>query len=134
MSLTPELKAHFLNLYYMALSDSQVDIKELEMLYTIGETRGISRKEIETLLQQSSPADLMPPQTVLEKIDYLYDLSLIAWADGAVDSSERKTLELFCSRFGFRDENVSPICEFLLLEASRNTPKEQILSTVSQNL
>jgi uncharacterized tellurite resistance protein B-like protein len=134
MSLTPELKSHFLNLYHMALSDSQVDVKELEMLYRIGEMRGIDRKEIETLLLQPNQIEPTLPNTVLEKIDCLYDLSLIAWADGIIDKSERKALELFCLRFGFKDENISQICEFLLTEASNNTPKEQILSTVSQNL
>jgi len=134
MSLTPELKTHFLYLYHMALSDSQVDIKELEMLYNIGETRGINREEIESLLLQTNTDILDQPKTVLEKVDCLYDLSLIAWADGTVDESERKALHLFCSRFGFKDENVSLICEFLLAEAFKKTPKEQILTTVSQNL
>ena len=134
MPLTSELKSHFLNLYHMALSDSQIDMKELETLYRIGEARGISRDDIDTLLLQADQEGFTPPVTVLEKIDCLYDLSLIAWADGTVDPDEKKTLELFCTRFGFRDENIPGICEYLLDEASRNTPKQQILSTVSQNL
>lgn len=134
MPLTPELKDHFLHLYHMALSDTEVDIKELEMLYRIGEDRGISREDIDTLLMQPMESDIPPPKTVLEKIDCLYDLSLIAWSDGRVDPGERETLARFCTRFGFRDENISAICEYLLEEASRNTPKEEILTTVSQNL
>lgn len=134
MPLTPELKDHFLHLYHMALSDTEVDIKELEMLYRIGEDRGISREDIDTLLMQPVESDIAPPQTVLEKIDCLYDLSLIAWSDGRVDPGERETLERFCARFGFHEENVSAICEYLLEEASKNTPKQEILTTVSQNL
>jgi len=134
MPLSPTLKAHFLNLYHMAISDSNADMKELELLYRIGESRGISRAEIDELLLAPNQAGLSQPQTVLDKIDCLYDLSLIAWADGSVDPNERRALELFCARFGFKDENISQICEFLLDEASRNTPKKQILETVSQNL
>jgi hypothetical protein len=118
----------------MAISDSNADVRELEMLYNIGEAKGISRAEIDDLLLTPNQVGFSQPQTVLEKIDCLYDLSLIAWADGSVDSTERKALELFCSRFGFKDENISQICEFLLDEASRNTPKKQILNTVSKNL
>lgn len=134
MPLSPTLKAHFLNLYHMAISDSNADMKELELLYQIGEARGISRIEIDELLLAPNQVGFTQPQTVLEKIDCLYDLSLIAWADGSVDPNERKALELFCTRFGFKDENITQICEFLLDEASRNTPKKQILQTVSQNL
>jgi hypothetical protein len=134
MSLTPELKTHFLNLYQMALSDSQIDIRELETLYRIGEARGVGRTDIDALLLQPGPANFSPPDTILEKVDCLYDLCLIAWADGVLDQDEKQTLELYCSRFGFRDENIAIICEFLLEKASKGTPKEQVLSTVSQSL
>lgn len=134
MSLTIELKSHFLNLYHMAISDSNADVRELEMLYQIGEARGVARAEIDALLLQPNQAGISQPQTVLEKIECLYDLSLIAWADGSVDPQERKALELFCSRFGFKDENISQLCDFVLEEASRNTPKQQLLQMVSQNL
>ena len=134
MSLTIELKSHFLNLYHMAVADSNADVRELEMLYRIGEAKGVTRTEIDTLLLQPNQAGISQPQTVIEKIDCLYDLSLIAWADGSVDPQERRALELFCSRFGFKDENISQLCDFLLEEASKNTPKQQLLHTVSQNL
>jgi uncharacterized tellurite resistance protein B-like protein len=134
MSLTPELKAHFLNLYHLALSDSQIDIKELETLYRIGEAKGVSRSDINALLLQPGEASFSPPETVLEKIDCLYDLCLIAWADGVLDNEENEILKLYCSRFGFQDDNITQICAFLLEEASKNTPKQQVLTTVSQNL
>lgn len=134
MSLNPELKAHFLNLYHIALSDSRVDVRELEVLYRIGEARGISRADIDALLLQPEQTAFFQPGTVLEKIDLLYDLSLIAWADGSVDTDETETLKHFCIRFGFQEENIDQICAFLLDEAEKNTPKQQILSTVSQNL
>lgn len=134
MSLTIELKSHFLNLYHMAISDSNADVRELEMLYQIGEARGVTKAEIDALLLQPNQAGISQPQTVLEKIECLYDLSLIAWADGSVDPKERKALELFCSRFGFKDENISQLCDFVLEEASRNTSKQQLLQMVSQNL
>lgn len=134
MSLTPELKNHFLHLYHMALSDSQVDVKELETLYRLGESRGISRTDMEAFLLQPDASEFSPPETVLEKIDCLYDLCLIAWSDGQVDAGEKETLAVFCSRFGFQDENIPVICEYLLEEAYKNTPKQQILSTVSENL
>lgn len=134
MSLTPELKNHFLHLYHMALSDSQVDIKELEMLYRIGESKGISRADIDALILHSDQAQFTAPATVLEKIDCLYDLCLIAWSDGQVDAVEKETLTSLCVRFGFQDENIAIICDYLLEEAYKHTPKEQILSTVSENL
>lgn len=134
MPLSPELKTHFLNLYHMALADENVDIRELELLYRIGEEGGISRAEIETLIMQAEQPVFTSPTTLPEKISYLYDLSLMACADGKIDEAEQKLLMRFCSMFGFRQENVLSICEYLLGEAMRNTPIQQVLSNVSKNL
>lgn len=134
MAFTPELKNHFLHLYQLALSDANVDIKELEVLYRLGEDRGLTRSEIDAVLLQPQQDEIQPPQTILEKIDCLYDLSLIAWADGKIEPAERDLISSYCARFGFRDENILQICDFLLDAASQNIPKQQILTTVSQNL
>lgn len=134
MSLTPALKHKFLQLYYMAITNSEVDVSELEMLYKIGESKSVSRAEIDALLLQPDLTPFTPPESTLEKIDCLYDLCLIAWSDGIIDEDERKALLFFCSYFGFLDENIPIICEYLLDEAYRNTSKQQVLNTVSQNL
>jgi len=134
MPLSPELKTHFLNLYHMALADENVDIRELELLYRIGEEGGISRAEIETLIMQAEQPVFTAPTTLPEKISYLYDLSLMACADGKIDEAEQKLLIRFCSLFGFRQENVLSICEYLLGEAIRNVPIQQVLTNVSKNL
>jgi uncharacterized tellurite resistance protein B-like protein len=134
MPLNPALKTHFLNLYHMALADENVDIRELELLYRIGEEGGISRAEIETLIMQAEQPVFTSPTTLPEKISYLYDLSLMACADGEIDEAEQKLLMRFCSMFGFRQENVLSICEYLLGEAIRKTPIQQVLSNVSKNL
>ncbi len=118
----------------MALSDEEVDTKELEMLYRIGEERAVSREEIDHLLVHSADTEFISPGSVLEKIACLYDFALIAWADGKIDPAEKQLLQKFCIRFGFQEENIDTICQFLLDEAQQDTPKEKILSTVSKNL
>ncbi|TWW01337.1 TerB family tellurite resistance protein [Chitinophaga pinensis] len=123
-----------MNLYHMALADEHVDIRELELLYRIGEDGGINRTEIETLIMQAEQPVFISPTTLSEKISYLYDLSLMACADGKIDEAEQKLLIRFCSLFGFKQENVLSICEYLLGEAARNTPIQQVLSNVSKNL
>ena len=134
MAFTPELKNHFLHLYQLSISDANVDIKELEVLYRLGEDRGLTRSEIDAVLLHPQQDEIQPPQTILEKIDCLYDLSLIAWADGKIDPAERNLITSYCTRFGFHEENIPGICDFLLDAASQNIPKQQILATVSQNL
>jgi len=129
-----KLKSHFLNLYHMALSDTVIDTKELEMLYLIGEEKGISKTEINSVVLEPNTINFVAPETILEKIESLYDFARIAWADGRIDDNEKRLLEIFSAKFGFEEENIPTIVQFLLDEAQKDTAKEDVFKIVNQNL
>ena len=129
-----QLKSHFLNMYHMALSDTQIDISELKVLYTIGEERGISKEEIDSIVLRPDLIKFSSPKDVYEKIEYLYDFARIAWADGVIDENEKRLLHTLGKKFGFEEENIFEIAEFLLEEAEKKTPKELIFKIVTENL
>jgi uncharacterized tellurite resistance protein B-like protein len=134
MNIEDKLKGHFLNLYHMALADNEVDNKELEMLYKIGDEKGITKTEIDSVLFTSDSVKFILPETVLEKIESLYDLARIAWADGKIDENEERIMQVFSRKFGFEDENIPTIIQFLLDEAKKGTSKEDIFKIVTENL
>ncbi len=134
MNLEYALKSHFLNLYHMTLSDTEADTRELEMLYLIGQEKGISRIEIDQAVIGADRVKFTVPETILEKIESLYDFARIAWADGKVDASEKQLMGLFCKKFGFEDPNIPLIVEFLLDEAEKGTEKSEIFKIVNENL
>lgn len=134
MNLETTLKGHFLNLYHMALSDAEVDTTELEMLYKIGEEKGVTRLEIDEVVVRPDTIKFSPPESVLEKIESLYDFARIAWVDGKIDENEKRVMTMFCSKFGFEKENVPTIVRFLLDEAQKGTSKQEIFKIVSENL
>jgi uncharacterized tellurite resistance protein B-like protein len=132
MTLTNEQKSHFLNLYHIALSDSEIDVLELEMLYQIGAERGISLGQIQEVVIRPDTVKFSFPTTVIEKIECLYDFAKIAWADGKIDSNERRLLNMFCSKFGFEEDNIPTLTQFLLDEAEKGTSTEELLKIVSE--
>jgi uncharacterized tellurite resistance protein B-like protein len=134
MALDEIQKGHFLNLYHMALCDVEVDTTELEALYRIGEEKGIDKAEIDSIVLRPDLIKFSPPETILEKMEYLYDLAQIAWADGKIDASERRAMDMFSAKFGFQEENIPIIIQFLVDEAEKGTTKEQVLKIVSENL
>ncbi|MEO7176640.1 MAG: hypothetical protein ABIV51_12035 [Saprospiraceae bacterium] len=118
----------------MAISDAEVDTRELEMLYLIGEEKGVSRSEIDEVVIRPDTVKFVAPSNVLEKIESLYDFARIAWVDGRVDENEERVLHMFCSKFGFEKDNIPTIVQFLLDEAQKETSKEEIFKIVSENL
>jgi uncharacterized tellurite resistance protein B-like protein len=132
--MTDILKSHFLNLYAMALSDTQIHTVELETLYKIGEEKGIAKAEIDEIILKPDQVKFIFPNSLDEKITYLYDFAKIILADGIVDKNERATLELFCTRFGFEDENIDKIADFLIASAKENLALTDLLQIINENL
>jgi uncharacterized tellurite resistance protein B-like protein len=132
--MTPELKAHFLSLYSMALADASFDEKEIAVLYKLGEERGFPKETIDSmLLTPPTPEELNAPNTLAEKIEYLYDYARIIVADGIVHSEEVATLEKFCSKFQFQDQNVPVIAQLLIEAATNNIPENDLIDFVIKN-
>ena len=132
--MTQILQSHFLNLFAMALSDTQIETIELEILYKIGQEKGIERSEIDKVILNADKVKFTFPDTLDEKIIYLYDFAKIILADGVVAKNERKTLEFFCNRFGFEEDNIASIADFLLVSAKDNLQVNDLLIIINENL
>ena len=84
------------------------------MLYKIAEERGIPVKSLDDILLSPVNARNVLPHTLEEKIACLYDLVLMILSDGRIDINERIALEKYIRLFGFTEENISAIAEYLL--------------------
>lgn len=124
------IESHFLNLFSIALSDTQIDAVELAQLYEFGEKRNVNKESIDALLLNPDKVKFTIPEDLVKKIEYLYEFAVMIWADGRVDDFERDALEKFCFKFGFQKENIKDIVTFLLEEAKNETPFEEIKNQV----
>ncbi|ALL06071.1 hypothetical protein AQ505_11555 [Pedobacter sp. PACM 27299] len=122
-----KLKAHFLRLYQMAICDEDFSAIELKMLYSFAEDRGITAKNLDEILLRPINSKNHFPESIEEKIEYLYDLSLMIWADGVVDENERAALEKYIKMFGFLEENIPQIADFFLAATKSGKTKESII-------
>jgi hypothetical protein len=132
--MNDELKSHFLNLYAMALSDSRIDSTELEMLFKIGEEKGINKDEIKDIILHPDLIKFTVPTDILVKMEYLYDLTKMLLADGIIEPDEVVCLEKFLTKFGFNTENVPLIAQFLIEEISNGTDKVTLLEKIKENI
>ena len=92
--MTIQLKSHFIRLYQMALSDDNFDVLELQMLYHLAEQRGIPKEELDKLFLNPINQESNLPEELNVRIEYLYDLTCIMWADGIINDDELNTLKM----------------------------------------
>lgn len=124
--LTDELKCHFLNMYFIALSDTEFDESEMETIIKIGEDKGISKEEFEEIIINPTSVSFKIPEDTILKIEYLFDFAKIIWADGEVDEKERTALSEFCIKFGFDTETSKELTEWLLEISKNDLTHEQL--------
>ena len=125
-----ELKSHFLRLYQMAFSDDNFDVLEMQMLYKFAEERGISKEQLNEILLHPSH-DSSNPDSIEKRVEYLYDLAVMIWADKEVTDDEYITLKKYCKKFEFLDDNITELADYLLNCAKKEIPKEEIIKSVN---
>ena len=123
-------KSQFLALYRMVLADGVIDPLELETIYRIGtESYGLTQDEITDSLQNAGTS-LQLPQTIRDKVKFLFNLAEVAWADGVIEPSEKELLRKYVIHLGFEEENAHQITEFMLNAVEKGQTVEEILSII----
>ncbi|WP_199120463.1 hypothetical protein [Pedobacter sp. ASV28] len=128
IQISETLKAHFLRLYQMAICDENFSALELKMLYKFAEERGVTANNLDKILLNPIDTKSMLPEQLDEKIDYLYDLTTMIWADQHIDANERSALEKYIKLFGFLDENIEAIADYLLEAIQLGKTKTEIIN------
>lgn len=129
-----KMKFRFMSLYQMILVDGIIDVSELETLYRIGkECYGIGEEQINAFISDGD-IEQNYPTTFEDKVELLYQLAEIAWADGEIDDSEMKLLKGYVVKMGFYEENSTEIAEFLLKQVENKVSLEDVLNQIKNGL
>jgi uncharacterized tellurite resistance protein B-like protein len=129
IDITADLKGHFLRLYQMALSDEEFHPLELKMLYQFAEDRSIPHTELDKLLMGHS-GSISIPESMEQRVEYLYDLCQMIWADGEVSLDEEHMLRKYCRKFEFQEENINELATYLLENVKKGMPKAELIETI----
>lgn len=111
-------KAHIKNLLALAKADGSMHAKEEALLYKIGKRYALKDRQVKDLIENDEKFELKIPDNHDDKMNLLYDLILMVYADGVVDDHEVAFCEEAVERFGMKKELVS----WLLAEFDRGTP------------
>jgi len=123
-------KSHFLLLYSMILADGVIDAKELETLYRIGrEHYGVTSEQINAAVVSSGVMNEIPSNDE-DKIRILYEMALIAWADGVIQDSEKSMLKKYAQRYGVTEDKVDLLTDYLLGQAKENKNVEDVINSL----
>ncbi|MBL7858380.1 MAG: TerB family tellurite resistance protein [Cyclobacteriaceae bacterium] len=111
-------KNHIQNLLALAKADGHMHPKEEALLYKIGKRYGLKDRQVKTLIDSDAKFELNVPDNHNDKMNLLYDLVLMVYADDVVDKHEIEFCEEAVKLFGMKKSLV----KWLLDEFERGTP------------
>ena len=100
-------KNHLRNLIALAKADGHLHTEEEKMLYKMGEKYGLKDRQIASLIRSNKKTDLQIPESHEQKMNQLYDLVTMVYADGVVEKSEVVFCEELMEEFGFKKDIVN---------------------------
>jgi uncharacterized membrane protein YebE (DUF533 family) len=111
-------KSHIKNLLALAKVDGHMHEKEEALLYKIGKRYGLKDRQVKLLIDTDEKYNIVVPDNHNDKMNLLYDLILMVYADDVVDAHEIKFCEQAVKEFGMKKDLVS----WLLEEFEKGTP------------
>lgn len=111
-------KNHIKNLLALAKVDGHMHEKEEALLYKIGKRYGMKDRQVKQLIDTDEKYEINVPDNHNDRMNLLYDLVLMVYADDVVDKHEIEFCEEAVRQFGMKKELVG----WLLSEFERGTP------------
>lgn len=94
-------KSHLRNLIELAKSDGHLHPDEEKLIYKVGEKYGLKDRQVASLLRSQVKGERHIPESHEDKMDQLYDIILMVYADGVVEPSEIEFCEEIVEQFGY---------------------------------
>ena len=107
----PYKKKHLRNLVALANSDGHLHKDERALIYRIGEKYGLKKRQVTFIIEDVKQQELFVPEKDDDKMDQLYDLLQMIYADGVVDDNEVIFCKDVVNKFGYKETLVDKLLD-----------------------
>jgi hypothetical protein len=102
---------HFAAIVRVAMSDDIITDSEKKFLDRLARNLDISEADYKTILKDYSAHPINPPVSYDSRLERLFDLTRMVWADGVKEDAQEKLLHKFCVGLGFHAVNVKYVAD-----------------------
>ncbi len=120
-------KDHFASIVRMALSDDIITKAEQKFLDRLADKLNISEDDYKKILKDYKSRAINAPVSYDERLERLYDLAQMVWADKIRRKDEVKLLRKFCVALGFHAINVKYITKKALELVKQGVELDQFI-------
>ena len=111
-------KAQLNMLINLAASDSRIEEKESKLIHLIGTANGLTKDEVNQLIEKPLPITDLNTMTTDEKFEHLYNLIQMMKMDGQVFKSEILFCENIATKLGYKRGVVAELSSHIYSDPS----------------
>jgi len=97
---TKKIHSHLIHLYQLAKIDNRFVKEEKRYLYSLGRKNDVYEKEVDKIIEEASEIDFHEPETIQEKVIFLYEYIQMMLADNKLDEREAQMCAIIAERMG----------------------------------
>ncbi|MCB0504734.1 MAG: TerB family tellurite resistance protein [Cyclobacteriaceae bacterium] len=121
-------------LIQMASSDGMIAEKELRLIRTIAEAKGISDREVDELIKNPKPIANLDHLTTEQRFEFLYNIIQLMKADGQVFKSEIVFCEDMAERLGYNRRVVAELSSKIYSDPSITADRDSLKEKAAKYL
>ncbi|MUU79402.1 TerB family tellurite resistance protein [Winogradskyella endarachnes] len=102
---------HFASIVRVAMSDGIITDSEKTFLDRLARNLNVTENDYEKILKDYNSYPINPPVSYDNRLERLFDLTRMVWADGVKGEAQESLLHKFCVGLGFHAVNVKYIAD-----------------------
>lgn len=124
--MTYNTKAELNILIHLAASDSQIAERESKLIKMIGQANGLTKEEVQELIENPKPIADLSAMTNDEKFEHLYYLIQMMKMDGQVFKSEILFCETIAEKLGYKKSVVGELSAHIYSDPSITSDRQML--------
>lgn len=109
-------KSHLRNLIALAKADGHFHEEEEQLIYKLGVKYGLKERHIRGMIESQEDHELKVPDSHQQKMNQLFDLMQVVYADGVVEPDEVAFCEETVEKFGYKKDIVPWLIDLFATE------------------
>jgi len=120
---------HFASIVRIALSDGVISKEEEAFINRTAINLEIEEQEVETIKANLDNYPINPPSTEQRRLERLYDLTRMVFADQIADEAEKKIMNRLIIGLGFPHEEVEDIINQSFEQIQKGSDEDEFVAS-----
>ena len=120
---------HFASIIRIALSDGVISKEEEAFINRTAINLEIEEQEVETIIANLDNYPINPPSTEQRRLERLYDLTRMVFADQIADEAEKKIMNRLIIGLGFPHEEVKDIINQSFEQIQKGSDEDEFVAS-----